>query len=88
MEKHKTQNFRRHCKTRAVSKTPLFVAILFFFNELFIRIKEESCKPLQLQLNDIQNSLTKQEEEILNIRSKILRNGSQIKQKISMQIEN
>lgn len=52
------------------------------------RIKEDSCKPLQMQLNDIQNSLTKQEEEILNIRSKILRNGLQIKQRISMQIEN
>lgn len=46
-------------------------------------MREELCKPLHDQLSNLEDAIKKQEEDILNMRAKILRNDIRSKQLLS-----
>lgn len=56
-----------------------YYAFFTFYN----RMKEDLSKPLHIQLDEIQSNIKKQEEEILQLRSKIIRNDVLIKKNLS-----
>lgn len=47
------------------------------------RNTEELCVPLKEQLNNLDSAIKKQQEDILAMRAKILRNNTHIQQTIS-----
>lgn len=73
----KRQTYAEIKKHEKCKKKPHLLASNCF---LVCRIREELCKPLQDQLNNLESAIKKQEEDILMMRAKILRNDTRIKQ--------